>query len=242
MTDFGAPTTAFYKTARLHQARKPVYLKAIDEEDIKSSLRSMNAKSNFLVLASALLLSAATLAEVQVGETAPDFTAKDINGKTHRLSDYRGKIVVLEAYNFDCPFCANHYKTGSMQALQEAVTSKGGVWLLVNSTHKSNPSYRTPAAAQKEFASLGMKATAWLDDHEGKVGKLYGMKTTPHLFVIDPSGKVAYAGAVDDRPVTTGDPRTAKNYVRMAVEALLAGKPVPVPTTKPYGCSVKYAE
>lgn len=184
----------------------------------------------------------AALAEVNVGELAPDFTARDINGKTHRLSDYRGKIVVLEAYNLDCPFCANHYKTGSMQALQEAVTSKGGVWLVVNSTHKGNPSYRPPEVARKEFAANGMKATAWLDDHDGKVGKLYGMKTTPHMFVIDPTGKVVYAGAIDDRPTASGDPRTAKNYVKLAVESLLAGRPVPVPNTKPYGCSVKYAD
>lgn len=188
------------------------------------------------------LLAFGAWAEVRIGAPAPDFTARDINGKVHRLSDYRGKIVVLEAYNLDCPFCANHYKTGSMQSLQDAVTSKGGVWLVVNSTHKGNPSYRTPEAARKEFAAQGIKATAWLDDSDGKVGKLYGMKTTPHMFVIDPAGNLAYQGAIDDRPASSGDPRTAKNYVKLAVEALLAGKAVPIAATKPYGCSVKYAE
>lgn len=188
------------------------------------------------------LLAFGAWAEVRIGAPAPDFTARDINGKVHRLSDYRGKVVVLEAYNLDCPFCANHYKTGSMQSLQDAVTSKGGVWLVVNSTHKGNPSYRTPEAARKEFSSLGIKATAWVDDSDGKVGKLYGMKTTPHMFVIDPAGNLAYQGAIDDRPATTGDPRTARNYVKLAVEALLAGKAVPIAETKPYGCSVKYAE
>lgn len=201
----------------------------------------LNKQVTLLVTVTLALCSVA-LAEAKVGEIAPDFTAVDIQGKTHRLSDYRGKIVVLEAYNLDCPFCANHYKTGAMQALQEAVTSKGGVWLVINSTHKGHPSYRSPEAARKEFASLGMKATAWLDDSNGKVGKLYGMQTTPHMFVIDAAGKVVYAGAIDDRPASSGDPRTAKNYVRLAVEALLAGKPVPTPATKPYGCGVKYAD
>ncbi|MGQ9854713.1 MAG: redoxin domain-containing protein [Candidatus Oleimicrobiaceae bacterium] len=188
------------------------------------------------------MLAFGAWAEVRIGAPAPDFTARDINGKVHRLSDYRGKIVVLEAYNLDCPFCANHYKTGSMQSLQDAVTSKGGIWLVVNSTHKGNPSYRTSEAARKEFDAQGIKATAWLDDSDGKVGKLYGMKTTPHMFVIDPAGNLAYQGAIDDRPASSGDPRTAKNYVKLAVEALVAGKAVPVAETKPYGCSVKYAE
>lgn len=189
-----------------------------------------------------VMLCTVALAEAKVGESAPDFTAVDIHGKTHRLSDYRGKIIVLEAYNLDCPFSANHYKTGAMQALQEAVVNKGGVWLVINSTHKGHPSYRSPEAARKEFTSMGMKATAWIDDSDGVVGKLYGMQTTPHMFVIDASGKVAYAGAIDDRPTSSGDPRTAKNYVRLAVEALLAGKPVQTAATKPYGCSVKYAD
>jgi peroxiredoxin len=193
-------------------------------------------------LSAVLALALTALADVKVSQPAPDFTARDINGKTHRLSDYQGKIVVLEAYNLDCPFCANHYKTGAMQALQAAVTSKGGVWLVVNSTHTSNPSYRTTEAARKEFAAQGMKATAWLDDSSGAIGRLYGMKTTPHMFVIDTRGVLAYQGAIDDRASSSGDPRTAKNYVKLAVEALLAGKPVPVTETKPYGCGVKYAE
>lgn len=182
------------------------------------------------------------LADVKVGGPAPDFTAGDLQGKTHRLSDYRGKIVVLEAYNLDCPFCANHYKSGAMQALQAAVTSKGGVWLVVNSTSAGNPSHRTPEAARKEFAAQGMKATAWLDDTSGALGKLYGMKSTPHMFVVDPKGVLAYQGAIDDRAASTGDPRTARNYVKQTVEALMAGKPAPVGETKPYGCGVKYAE
>lgn len=197
-------------------------------------------KALFSIVWLALVGVAAQAAAVP-GQPAPEFAAKDFNGKTHRLSDYQGKLVVLESYNSECPFCANHYKTGAMQALQAAVTSKGGVWLLVNSTHASQPGYRTPEAARQEFTAQGMKATAWLQDTSGSVGKLYGMQTTPHVFVIDSRGTLAYQGAIDDRPASSGDPRTANNYVKQAVEALMAGKPVPQPQTKPYGCAVKYA-
>ena len=198
-------------------------------------------KALYTVLA-ACCLAGLAFAEVKVGQPAPDFTARDVQGKTHRLSDYRGKLVVLEAYNLDCPFCANHYRSGSMQALQAAVTSKGGVWLVVNSTAADNPSHRSPEAARAEFSAQAMKATAWLDDSPGAVGRLYDMKTTPHMFVIDGKGILAYQGAIDDRPASSGDPRTARNYVKQAVEALMAGRPVPVGETKPYGCGVKYAE
>lgn len=193
-------------------------------------------------LVTACWLTGLALAEAKVGAPAPDFTARDIQGKTHRLSDYRGKLVVLEAYNLECPFSANHYKSGSMQALQAAVTSKGGVWLVVNSAASGNAGHRSPETARAEFAAQGMKATAWLDDSAGALGRLYGMKTTPHVFVIDAKGTLAYQGAIDDRPASSGDPRTARSYVKQAVEALMAGKPVPLAETKPYGCGVKYAE
>jgi len=178
---------------------------------------------------------------VEIGQPAPDFTATDIHGKTHKLSDYKGKIVVLEAYNFDCPYCANQFKSGAIQELQAELTGKGVVWLLVNSVHAKHPSYRTPEAARAEWDKLKIKATAWLDDSSGAIGKAYGMKTTPHLFVIAADGTLAYQGAVDDRPATSGDPRTARNYVREAVTKLLAGEKPAVAQTKPYGCSVKYA-
>jgi len=185
-------------------------------------------------------LSVLALADAKVGQPAPDFTARDIQGKTHRLSDFRGKLVVLEAYNLDCPFSANHYKSGSMPALQAAVTSKGGVWLVVNSVATGNPSHRSPEAARAEFAAQAMKATAWIDDSSGALGQLYGMKTTPHMFVIDQQGNLAYAGAIDDRASAEGDPRTAKNYVREAAQKLQAGEKPAVSQTKPYGCGVKY--
>ncbi|MGC8886528.1 MAG: redoxin domain-containing protein [Verrucomicrobiia bacterium] len=193
---------------------------------------------------SAIILSIAMLniayGEAVVGKPAPEFTAKDINGKMHKLADYKGKIVVIEAYNLDCPFCANHFKTGAMQELQGWATGQGVVWFVVNSVNPKNPSHRTPEQAKKEFESQKMKATAWIDDSDGKLGKAYGLKTTPHIVIIDKEGNVAYNGAIDDRPATSGDPRTARNYVKEALQNLLAGKPVEVKQTKPYGCSVKY--
>jgi len=180
------------------------------------------------------------LAQADIGKPAPDFTAKDIEGKTHKLSDYKGKIVVLESYNLDCPFCANHFKSGAMQDLQAELTAKGAVWPVVNSSNPKSGSYRNPAAAKKEWASQKMKATAWIDDSDGKVGKAYGLKTTPHMVVIGKDGNVAYVGAIDDKAVSEGDPRKARNYVREAVNTLIAGKPVEVTRTKSYGCGVKY--
>lgn len=180
-------------------------------------------------------------AAAQVGKPAPDFTATDIKGKTHKLSDYKDKIVVLEAYNLDCPFCANHFKSGAMQELQQWAASKGVVWLLVNSAGKRSGSYRDAATAKKEWDELKIKAAAWIDDHDGKVGKLYGMKTTPHMIVIDPKGSVAYQGAIDDRPEPEGDPRKARNYVREAISKLAAGEKIEVVETRSYGCGVKYS-
>ena len=120
------------------------------------------------------------------------------NAHPHR--DCKGKIVVLEEYNLDCPFCHNHFKTGAMQDLQSEMTGKGVIWLLVNSVNAKNPGYRNPEAAKKEWAEQKIKATAWIDDSSGELGKKYGMRTTPHMFVIDKSGILAYQGAIDDRP------------------------------------------
>lgn len=188
--------------------------------------------------------TAVTLAwgAAEVGKPAPDFTATDITGKTHRLSDYRGKIVVLESYNYGCPYVVNHYKGKAMQDLQAELTSKGVVWFVVNSVHPGHSDYRTREAALKEWKDLDIKATAWLDDSSGAIGKAYGMRTTPHMFVIDKDGILVYAGAIDDRASSNHDPRKARNYVREAVNKLLAGEKPEVAQTRPYGCSVKYAE
>jgi peroxiredoxin len=185
-------------------------------------------------------LTSSALFAAEIGKAAPGFTAADINGKIVKLSDYKGKIVVLESYNLDCPFCANHFMTGAMQELQKELTSKGIVWLMVNSVNPNNSSYRTPEQARGEWNKLKLNATAWLDDSSGKIGKEYGMRTTPHMFVVDKDGVLVYSGAIDDRASPDGDPRTAHNYVRDAVGKLLAGQKVTVSQTKPYGCGVKY--
>jgi peroxiredoxin len=176
----------------------------------------------------------------EIGKPAPDFTGTDINGKTVHLSDYKGKIVVLESYNQDCPFCHNQFETGAMQELQKDMTSKGVVWLMVNSVSPYNHSHRTPDEARAEWAKYKLNATAWIDDSSGKIGHLYEMKTTPHMFVIDKDGTLVYDGAIDDKADTSHDPRKAHNYVRDAVGKLMAGEKVTVSETKPYGCSVKY--
>ena len=158
------------------------------------------------------------------------------------MGDYKGKIVVIESYNSDCPYCHNHYATGAMQELQKDLAAKGVVWLVVDSVNKKNFSYRTPEQARKEFADQKITATAWLDDSSGVIGHLYGMKTTPHMFVVDKDGTLVYDGAIDNRPEPFGDPRSARNYVHEAVDDLLAGKPIEVSQTKPYGCAVHYAD
>jgi peroxiredoxin len=197
-------------------------------------------KKTFVMLAA--MAFAVTAFAVEIGKPAPDFTGMDINGKTIKLSDYKGKIVIIESYNSDCPFCHNHYQTGAMQELQKNLEAKGVVWLIVDSVNTKNFSYRTPEQARKESADLKIAATTWIDDNSGTIGHLYEMKTTPHMFVIAKDGTLAYDGAIDNRPQPFGDPRTAKNYVSAAVDDLLAGKPVAVSQTKPYGCGVHYAD
>jgi len=199
-------------------------------------------KHTATILTVLALSSVLALAEAVPGKPAPDFTAKDINGKTHKLAVYKGKIVVLEEYNLDCPFCANHFKFGAMQELQAYAASKGVVWLLVNSVNAKASNYRNPAAAKKEWQAEKIKAAAWIDDSSGAIGKAYGLQTTPHMVVIDKAGVVAYNGAIDDNPSTDENPRKARNYVREAIDKLVAGEKPAVTTTKPYGCGVKYAE
>jgi len=191
-----------------------------------------------LILLAAMAV-AITVRAVEIGKPAPDFSATDINGKTIKLSDYKGKIVVIESYNSDCPFCNNQYKTGAMQKLQADLAAKGVVWLIVN---PNNPSHRTPAQAKQEWADKKIVATAWIDDSSGAVGHLYNMKTTPDMYVINKDGILVYEGAIDNEPDPVHDPSKAKNYVTAAIDAVMAGEPVTVSETKPYGCSVKYAD
>jgi peroxiredoxin len=179
---------------------------------------------------------------VNAGDSAPDFTATDSNGKAVKLSDYKGKFVVLEWTNQGCPYTVKHYATGNMQKLQKEWTGKGVVWLTVLS---SAPGEQGHVSAQEEndyIKKVDASPSAALIDEKGTVGHLYGAKTTPHMFVIDKQGKVVYAGAIDDKPTTSkGDISTANNYVTAALTEATSGKPVTTASTQPYGCSVKYA-
>jgi peroxiredoxin len=180
-------------------------------------------------------MAPAESAGATVGTKAPDFTLTDATGKVHSLKDYAGKIVVLEWTNPGCPFVVEHYKPEkmTMTRLAEKVTGQGVVWLAINTTFSNKP-----ADTQTWSKEKGITYPTLLDP-TGEVGRAYGAKTTPHMFVIGKDGKVAYAGAIDDNP--RGEVATPNNYVDAAVSALLAGKPVEVSSTKSYGCSVKYA-
>ena len=180
-------------------------------------------------------------ADVVVGDVAPEFTAKDSTGKDVSLNTFKGKIVVLEWFNPNCPFVKKFYKNGDMQKFQETLAAKGVVWLTVNSSASGRSGHLSPEEAQETRKELGMKSTAFILDENGKVGKAFGARTTPHMYIVGTDGKVAYAGAIDSEASTSAnDIAGATNYVLAATEELLAGKPVAVASTEPYGCSVKY--
>ena len=194
-----------------------------------------------LVIA-ALVAAGLPLFAAKVGDPAPAFTATDSNGKTVSLSDYKGKFVVLEWHNNGCPFVLKHYKSGNMQKLQKDATAKGVVWLVIVSSAPGKQGYVTGAEANASMTEKNAVPTATLLDPEGVVGHAYDAKTTPQMFVIDPKGILLYNGAIDDKPTADlADVATAKNYLSQALSEALAGKPVSEPTTKPYGCTVKYA-
>jgi hypothetical protein len=180
-----------------------------------------------------------------VGQQAPTFAGKDSQGKTESLGQYRGKYVVLEWTNRSCPFTKKHYDSGNMQALQQQWTGKGVVWLTVLSSSPSHADdgYLTAGEENAYLEKVHAHPTAAILDPGGEIGRLYSAKTTPHMFVIDPEGKLIYAGAIDDKATTnTGDVKGAKNYVSAALTEAMAGQPVQVASTRPYGCSVKYGE
>ncbi|HVQ21040.1 MAG TPA: thioredoxin family protein [Terrimicrobiaceae bacterium] len=188
-----------------------------------------------------LALAASVQASPQLGKPAPDFSLNDLSGKSHDLSDLKGKFVVLEWVNFGCPFVRKHYGSENMQRLQKEFTEKGVVWLSICSSAPGKQGNETPEAAKTGLSRFGSAASAYLVDQDGKVGRLYGAKTTPDMFVINPEGILIYAGAIDDKP--TPNPSTvsgANNYVEAALKEAESGKAVSVPSTKPYGCSVKY--
>ncbi len=180
-------------------------------------------------------------AAVTVGQPAPDFSAKDTAGKAHKLSDYEGKHVVLEWTNPGCPFVQKHYKSQNMQTLQKNWTGKNVVWLAIKSTTPGDSDYDGPEKAGEYMKQMGAAATALIMDSDGKVGTLYDARNTPQMFVIDPNGKLIYAGAIDDKRSTdVADVKIAKNFVSAALTEALGGKPITVANTQPYGCSVKY--
>jgi AhpC/TSA family protein len=189
----------------------------------------------------ALSLTSSAHAAAVVGQPAPDFTAKDSNGATQSLSAYKGKFVVLEWVNFECPFVGKHYGSGHMQQLQKDYTGKGVVWLSVNSSAPGQQGQYAPDRINALIKQKGAAPTAYVIDTAGTIGRAYDARNTPHMFIVDPRGTLIYAGGIDDTPSTDlADIKTAKNYVQAALDEALAGKPVSRPTTAPYGCSVKY--
>jgi len=188
------------------------------------------------------IAAAPLMAEPEVAATVPNFRALDMTGKVVDLSAYRGKTVVLEWNNPGCPFVKKHYGSGNMQKTQAAATAQGVVWLTINSGAPGQQGHMTGPEAQKFVAGAKAKPTAYLLDPKGLVGKGYGAKTTPHLYIIDGKGQLAYKGGIDDKPTAdVGDIAGARNHVLAALAEIRAGKPVSVPETRPYGCSVKYA-
>jgi peroxiredoxin len=178
---------------------------------------------------------------VENGKPAPDFSLPSSEGKTIKLSDYKGKTVVLEWLNHGCPFVKKHYESGNMQKLQKESVSKGVVWLSIISSAPGKQGHSSAAEAEKDKKSHGASSSAILIDESGAVGKQYGAKTTPHMYVIDGSGALVYQGAIDDKPSTNKeDISSARNYVREALTAVASGKKVELAQTTAYGCSVKY--
>jgi peroxiredoxin len=176
-----------------------------------------------------------------VGTTAPDFSLTDSKGKTQSVSQYKGKYVVLEWFNPGCPFVQKHYGSGNMQKLQEEFTAKGVVWLTMDSSAPGLEGYLTAEQANAKMTEWKTKQTALVLDPNGKAGRSYGAKNTPHMFVINPEGKIVYEGAIDSKATPNpSDIAGSTNYVKVALEESMAGKTVSNANTKPYGCSVKY--
>lgn len=198
-------------------------------------------KNKFIILFVLLFGVSLFSQQAKLNESAPDFKLKDSNGKEHSLTDFKGKIVVLEWINYDCPFVKKHYNSKNMQALQEKYTAKGIIWLAICSSAPDKQGNFSSEEINKRSKDHNAKFTAYLIDEDGKVGKMYGAKTTPHMFVIDKDGKLVYAGGIDDKATTdVEDVKTAKNYVSAALDELLNGKQVTTQSSIPYGCSVKY--
>ncbi|MBI5718603.1 MAG: thioredoxin family protein [Burkholderiales bacterium] len=183
----------------------------------------------------------ASPAVATVGQAAPPFSARDTAGRTVSLADFKGRTVVLEWVNPGCPYVQKHYRSANMQGTQREAAGKGVVWLSINSTASEHSDYLAPAALADWMKSQQAAASATLMDADGKIGRAYGARTTPHMYVIDARGTLVYAGAIDSRATaSTSDIAGATNHVKVALGETLAGKPVSVAQTRAYGCSVKY--
>ncbi len=197
--------------------------------------------SSALIVTGALMVGFRSAPVAEPGAVAPTFTLPDTNGKDHSLGDYKGKYVVLEWLNYGCPYVRTHYESGNMPALQKEWTKKGVVWLSVVSSAPGKQGHFDGPTMNERTKKVGGSGTAVLLDPTGKVGKDYKAKTTPHMFVIDPTGKVIYAGGIDNKPSRTPqtDPEVT-NYVAQALTESQAGKDISVKSSRPYGCEVKY--
>jgi peroxiredoxin len=201
----------------------------------------MNKKITLTLLTSLIATAIFALEPPPVGSAAPDFSLPDTQGQAHSLSQYKGKYVVLEWHNHDCPYTIKHYQSGNMQSLQKQWTAKGVVWFTVISSAPGEQGYVDAGQENAYMKKMGAQPTAAILDPKGEVGHLYGAKTTPNMFIIDPSGKLIYAGAIDDHPTPEiSDIQSSKNYVSAALSEAMNGKAVQTPVTRPYGCSVKY--
>lgn len=195
-----------------------------------------------LALAGAASAALPAAADPQLGQPAPAFQATDADGRTRSLAEFTGKTVVLEWTNNGCPYVGKHYGSGNMQRLQRSATKDGVVWLTIVSSAPEMQGFMTPAEARAWKVKAKAASTAVLLDPAGKVGRAYEAKATPHMFVIDKAGRVAYMGGIDDRPSSEPESlKGAKNYVAAALADIKAGRTVATPVTRPYGCSVKYA-
>lgn len=180
-------------------------------------------------------------ANPQTGTPAPDFTATDSKGKLQALAAYKGKTVVLEWTNHECPYTVKHYATGNMQALQKAATDSGAIWLTVVSSRPGTQGHVNALEADQLTDARKANPTAVLLDPRGNLGRLYDARTTPHMYIIDPAGMLVYMGAIDDQPTANhASVKTARNHVRDALDAMTAGRPIAIASTRPYGCTVKY--
>lgn len=195
----------------------------------------------YALIAAATVLAAPAFAAATVGQPAPAFTATDSNGRQVSLADFKGKTVVLEWTNADCPFVQKHYQSGNIPRLQADARKDGVVWLTINSAAAGKQGAVTGAQANQIMRAADASPSAYLLDGSGAIGQAYGAKTTPHMFVINPAGTLVYAGGIDSIPsADPADLGRAQNYVRLALADVKAGKAVGTPTAKPYGCSVKY--